>query len=96
MPSAKGSEFEMRLTAALNDSVQDTTSGLVADGWHRLVSTPEMQARWTQLQGEVAQRYADRLARAGFFRRAFIQWSMWRDFRSEWEAIMGSPDFLLF
>jgi hypothetical protein len=96
MPSAKGSELEMQMTAASNDSVQGTTSGLIADGWDRLVSTPEMQARWKQLQGEVAARYADRLTQAGFFQRALVRWSMWRDLQSEWEAMLGSPDYLLF
>jgi hypothetical protein len=62
----------------------------VADGRERLLADPETQKQIADATRRVAEKYQGALAEAGFWKRLWLRWRMYREINREVEKIAPS------
>jgi hypothetical protein len=69
---------------------------IVANGARRLRQSPELEAKLQALWTNIHARYAEELARSGFFRRRLLKWKVAAEYRHVRRHILPSAQSLYF
>lgn len=69
-------------------------SPFVVDGERRLLESEELRTKLREVKADIRSRYAEKMAKAGFFRRLALRWRMAAEYRQERKRIVPSAESL--